>query len=182
MEEKQVHNLDPYSTHLPILTEIAKHIPTTLALEYGMGDFSTPFLAKNFDKVISIETQDEKWFQKVQEKYGVQNPNMKLLCSLDGNEFQHFHRESSFYSLVLCDGRGDRRFDCINLAFGKAGVIVAHDTEETGYQWNRVLMPVNGDFVWLDVTEYVPWTSVITENKELIHELQAKFRTKIRKM
>lgn len=168
--------MNPYNTHLPILSFITKHLDCDSIFEFGTGFCSTPFFSKNFKTVISIEMQDEEWYKKVAE---LDLPNTSIHCMLGMKlGLDYFETLPFKFSCVFVDGHGGNRWECINKAFDKTDIIVTHDTETSGYEWHLVQKPNN--FIWLDILNFNPWTSVITKNKDLISKLKNEFQTKER--
>ena len=56
---------DPYATHLPILKALSEFVPLRRVLEYGAGDYSTPFFLSlpDLKRLVSVE-DDEEWATK----------------------------------------------------------------------------------------------------------------------
>lgn len=173
--------MNEYGTHLPILEVVCdtleKSGSNSSIYEYGMGMFSTKLFEKRFHDVISVEMQDESWFLKMKnEKMG---ENVQLYCFLGATAAIDFFKSiNKCFSCIFVDGHGATRWQCINEAFYKTDIIVTHDTETFGYHWNRVKLPK--DYVWIDIIDYNPWTSVITRNADLISAVSDKFKTRIR--
>ena len=93
---------------------------------------------------------------------------LKFYCLLgEKDAIKFFNILNTNFSIIFVDGHGSNRWECINEAFGKTDIIVTHDTETPGYKWNLVNKPE--DYVWIDVIEYNPWTSVLTRDKNIVH-------------
>ena len=165
--------MDLYSTHLPILEKLTNFIHTKeiSVFEYGMGNYSTPHFINNYKKVLSIETQDKKWFDDISTKF--KNDNFACLFELcHGQQRECINEKSqiqaleiykelnkiSKFQLVFVDGCGSFRWRCVNEAFKYADIIIAHDTEEPGYQWNKI--ENRDDFIRIDFKKYTPWTTI----------------------
>ena len=175
-EQSELHD---FGTHLPILEFVCQNIQTDSIFEYGMGNFSTKLFAKHFKSVIAVEMQEQNWYETMMnEKF---DPEIVTLLCLIGQKdaINYFHEMNTQFSCIFVDGHGGNRWECINEAFGKSEVIVTHDTETSGYQWNLVNLPSN--YRWLDIRNYVPWTSVITSNNILFEKLQKVFKCEERK-
>jgi len=170
-----ITELNNYNTHIPILEFIFNNIETDNIFEYGMGSYSTPLFSKKFKNVIAVEMQDESWYEKIKsENLG---PNVNLYCLLgEKKPIEFFRSLDTKFSCVFVDGHGGNRWECINEAFNKTDIIVAHDTETPGYNWN--LVKLDDNYTWIDVINYNPWTSVITNNSELIEKIKSVFKMK----
>lgn len=61
---------DPYATHLPVLQSIAEKVPLWRVLEYGGGDYSTPFFLSHpkLERLVTVE-DDPEWRARIEEKY-----------------------------------------------------------------------------------------------------------------
>jgi hypothetical protein len=168
--------LNDYSTHLPILKLICENIKPVSIFEYGMGYYSTQLFNEHCKKVYSVEMQDENWFNTIT---NLNYQNVKFYCLLgEKDAIKFFNILNTNFSIVFVDGHGSNRWECINEAFGKTDIIVTHDTETPGYKWNLVNKPE--DYVWIDVIEYNPWTSVLTRDKNMVELLQKNFKVIIR--
>jgi hypothetical protein len=125
-----------------------------------MGLYSTPFFVAQCRKVISVEMQDEKWFESIIQK--VSSPNFKPILSLGPTDACRLLKSSEDkFDLIFVDGHGDSRYNAVNEAFDKTDVIVMHDTETPLYFWNRII--VHPGWYWIDFKKYNPWTSVIVK-------------------
>jgi hypothetical protein len=82
------------------------------------------------------------------------------------------------FDIIFVDGHSESRWKCINDAIGKCNIIIVHDTETSSYNWNLVNLQPN--YLWLDIKTYNPWTSVITNDKNLISNLSKNFNAKVR--
>ena len=173
-------NLNNYSTHIPILEYVLNNIENKNTIfEYGMGFYSTPLLSEKVDKVLfSVEMQDENWYKQIKNSNKLKN-NVELYCMLGKDDAIEFFKNLQIkFDLIFVDGHGESRWKCINEAFGKCDIIITHDTETSSYNWHLVNLP--NDYIWLDIKTYNPWTSVITNNKDLISKLSKEFNATIR--
>ena len=169
--------LNDYATHLPILEYVLNKIGKCNIFEYGMGMYSTTLFDDKADKLIAVEMQDEKWFDKMSQ-YKFKN-STELRCMVGKDLAIDFFKNLDFkFDIVFVDGHGESRWKCINEAFGKSDIIIAHDTETSSYNWHLVDLPK--DYIWLDVKTHNPWTSVITNNKDLIASLCKDLKAKVR--
>lgn len=161
--------MDLYSTHIEPIKKIFSFIDQPkISLEFGMGNYSTDFLIKNSDELISIEMQSDFWFNEMSNKFSSFS-NWKAIKCLGPFEFLNLSYPE-FVDFCFVDGHGDSRPDCINLMIEKkCPVIVAHDTEESGYNWNKVLRKDYQEHVFKD---YKNWTTLWTNNLELIKHIK----------
>lgn len=81
-------------------------------------------------------------------------------------EFKTFKDSKNKYDLILIDEDLENRWKWVNESFSKTNIILVHDTDNTSCNWSLVNKP--DDFVWLDLKTYIPWTSIITNNKEIV--------------
>jgi hypothetical protein len=165
--------MDAYGTHLPILKSVSEQIKCENIFEFGMGDYSTTFFAEKFKEVTAVEMQEEEWYKKMVAK---KLPNhVSLLCGIGPQPAIDILNSDigKKYSCIFVDGHGGNRWECINHSFNKTDVIVTHDTEYPGYNWHLVDKP--SGFTWLDIQTYTPWTSVITNNYQLITYLCSQY-------
>jgi hypothetical protein len=165
--------MDAYGTHIPILKSVTEQIDCHNIFEFGMGNYSTKLFAEKFKEVIAVEMQEEEWYKKmVMEKLP---PHVTLLCGIGTQPALDILNSmgNKRYSCIFVDGHGGNRWECINHAFNKTDVIVTHDTEYPGYNWHLVNKPP--EYSWLDIKTYNPWTSVVTNNHDLIRHLTSVF-------
>lgn len=161
--------MDLYSTHLEHLDKIITFIGKPKnSVEFGTGNYSTDFLIKNSEQLMSIEMQSEKWFNEIVNKFKGNN-NWEYFCSIGPKKFLELKYPNNVdFSFV--DGHGDSRPECINFMMSKnCPVIVAHDTEELGYGWNRV--ETNNGYKKIDFKKHKNWTTLWTNNIQLFDYL-----------
>lgn len=130
-----METLEPTATHLPVLQEIFKTRKIKDVLEFGCGMFSTKFFVESGCNVTSIEMQHKEWFDKVSAEF----PDIKLYLALGPMAWKGiklFRR----YDLIFVDGHGDSRPDCMMWAKDHTDLIIAHDTEDGYYKWERADM------------------------------------------
>jgi hypothetical protein len=169
-------DVNPYETHRFVLEKLIEQFQVKNVLEFGMGVFSTPIFLKGCDKVLSIEMQEEEWFNKVVNMYKDEN-KFQALLKLGPMEACNYAKVlSETFDLVFVDGHGDSRVQQAESVMGKTNIIVLHDTEAKVYHWERMVIPEG--WTWLDVTELNPWTSVLTNKEEVVKLIQDNFQTK----
>ncbi len=112
--------------------------------------------------------QSENWFNEVVNKFK-QNKNWEYHCSIGSKTFLTLsYPDKIDFSFV--DGHGDSRPECINFMMDKGcPIIVAHDTEEGSYGWNRVR--TNNGYKKIDYKKHKNWTTLWTNNDELFNHL-----------
>ena len=170
--------LNDYCTHLPILEFVIDTMKPIKVFEYGTGLYSTKLFSEKIENTISVEMQDESWFHQIKNSDFI-HAGVNLYCMLGKDHAIDFFKSLEMkFDFVFVDGHGGSRWKCINEAFGKSDVIIAHDTETISYNWHCVNKP--DEYTWLDIKKYNPWTSVITNNKDLIVNLTKEFNATIR--
>lgn len=131
--------INAYSTHLLTLHNLFKEEKIKNVFEFGCGMYSTFLFADKCETVISIEMQNEDWFNKLKEK--IPN-NVTLLCQLGTDKaidtLNYLGEQGQRFDLIFVDGHGDSRWKAINMASKYTNIIVAHDTEYPGYRWDLV--------------------------------------------
>lgn len=153
--------MDPYSTHLPLLNNLFGQITCSSIFEYGMGSFSTPLFCEKAEKVVAVEMQSIDWYEKI--KNTIKTDNLDLHCMLGPTDaVTYFKSLNKFFDLVFVDGHIESRWLCINEAFSKTKIIVAHDTQQPVYQWHKIKVPAG----WRSYTDrrQSPWTTVWYED------------------
>ena len=159
-----------YSSHLPVLKLIFDFIDIKSVFEYGCGMYSTRFFVDRCDKIVSIEMQNEKWYEKVQKE--IVSNKLNLYCLLgDVSGIDNFKLTNEKYDLVFVDGIN--REECVRNAFDRTEIIVIHDIGER--RWNQVwkksvIVPDRFNVIVVKIA--TPPTTVITSNKELLCQLQ----------
>jgi hypothetical protein len=156
-------NFDLYSTHLEPLKKIINIIKKPkVTIEFGMGNYSTELLLENSKKLISIEMQSEEWYNNMVKRFN-NNESWEHHFLLGPYTFKNI--QYSQCDLGFVDGHGDTRPECINMLMDLGcPVIVAHDTEEPGYGWDKVINP---NYKRIDFKKHPNWTSLWTINDNL---------------
>lgn len=152
--------MDGIASHLLVLERLVG--AQVRALEYGMGDNSTPFLVAHCASVVSIEMQDAAWFDKLVSK--ISSPKWHPLLLLGPEPAVAWTEQHFDFDLVLVDGHGDSRWKLVNLLIKKkVPIIVVHDTQQPTYGWHKI---VAGSYLRIDCKVHPVWTSVFTSSKE----------------
>jgi hypothetical protein len=167
--------MDRYGTHIPTNAMLLSHLKPKFIVEFGMGLYSTPLFAKFAESLVSFEMQSEEWYAKVVEGIRPQKDSVVLWKTIGPTlaieTFDNIVKLKGIPDYVFVDGHGDTRHICIQHALD-AGVttIVFHDSEQECYQYENVVLPKG--FTRLDVMDYLPWTSIITNNSRALELLQ----------
>jgi hypothetical protein len=167
-----MHNIDLYSTHLEFLQTILNYVgKLKFIVEFGMGDYSTEVLLKKSEQLISIEMQSKEWFEKIFKKFSNLN-NWKPYELLGPLEFTKLNFDNA--DLAFVDGHGSTRPECINLMFEKnVPYVIAHDTEESSYGWNRIMQPE--DYFKYEFKKFKNWSTLWTIDGGLFNFLLNKY-------
>lgn len=160
-------NISPYSSHFDILKFLIEFTKKETVLEFGTGEgefSSTKLFLEKFISLTSIEMNSPKWFEKTKHSGSIFCPGM----------FEFKKLQLGRFDLIFVDGHADSRPEQINWSINHTDLIVAHDTEEKMYGFDeRVKIPEG--WVWIDIVQYRPWTSVLTKKIEIIDNLKEKF-------
>lgn len=144
-------------------------------LEFGLG-VGTEFLCDNAKKVISVELSvsdlNKDWTEKTKEKlkdytnwtlHYIEVPDEIIKSNQNAIDYKYPLKDTSYlptlkslinkflsrkkYDIIFVDPGIHNRGDIVNLCFGKANIIAAHDTDRTGrvikniYGYNIVKVP-----------------------------------------
>jgi len=161
--------MDVYSTHLKYLELIIDFCPDIEnVVEFGMGYYSTKLFVDRVKKVTSIEMQTKEWFNKIESEFK-DHAKWTPVALIGPFEFLG-HKYPEKIDLVFVDGHGDSRPECINFMVEKrCRVIVAHDTEEQSYRWDKV---AQNDYMKLTFKDFENWTTCWTLNPLLYEHLK----------
>ena len=157
--------VDLYSTHLEYLIEIFKvKGKVNSILEFGMGNYSTTLLIESSNKCISIEMQQEGWYNQMVDKFSDKH-NWEPYLRLGPMEWENVEL-LEYFDFGFVDGHGETRPECINFLMNKrCPIIVTHDTEEPYYGWERV--SENNDYKKIVFKKYQNWTTLWTIDDEV---------------
>ena len=154
--------MDCYATHMPMVSAMAAKTQGPI-LEMGCGHYSS-YILHEVCKVMgrTLVTLDEKpdWIEEFKflkspfhELYLVDD---QALCSLIDNVR---------WSMVLIDhAPGERRKFDIERLKDKADFLIIQDTEEAGYEYEKVLPQFKYRFDYKIVR---PWTTVVSNFHDL---------------
>lgn len=126
-----------YGSHIPFLEFIFSTFEPCSVVEFGMGEYSTPFFLLNCCNVVSIEMQDKAWYERLKQKLGL-NQSWQTYLALGPTAWKDVQLPEKF-CLAFIDGHADSRADCVNAMLDRQiPYIVAHDTECNVYRWENV--------------------------------------------
>ena len=126
-----------YSSHLYVFETLFKTFKINTVLEFGLGEYSTPFFAGRGQFVISIEQESQEWFDKIKAKINL--PNWQGIFQQDPSiVFKYFDEKGIRFDLVFSDGMAQTRCVVANMALERnVPIVVLHDTEKIWYyRWN----------------------------------------------
>ena len=160
------------STHREYLEEIFKiKGKVGTILEFGMGDFSSGLLIENGNKVVSIEMQNKSWYDKITNNFSDRD-NWTGILSLGPHSYRTITLPEKV-DLAFVDGHGKSRFDCINDMMDRnCAIIVAHDTQQPTYHWDRVREEKK--YKKVTFKKYSVWTTMWTTDGELYDKIKDK--------
>jgi hypothetical protein len=166
-------------TYLPILECLSNYLTSrdTVFL-FGMKKCSLKLFTERFKNVIAVEMDDANRYQTMKENTNL-SPHVNLYCAIGYqpaiNILNKVYNQTKL-SCIFVDGCSvENRWRCINESFSKTDVIITHDTEKNWCHWNLVKKPPH--FIWIDIKQYNPWTSVLTCNHDVIRYLVKQFPT-----
>lgn len=164
--ERMIHEFDGYGSHIMILDKIKKIIDYNTILEYGGGEYSTPyFMGIPGAEVTTIESQDYAWYQKIIKI----NPNTLWMPDHD-KVVEYTVTHNSKRDLVFLDSHQDLRHRLAPIVSDFTDIIVMHDSETASYKYHE--LPVDfKNWFYADFVLYRPWTGVLCKSKELLQEL-----------
>ena len=180
------------SSHMPILRWLLDQYPADpdegarIAVEFGMGEYSTPLLWETCELVISIEMNSPEWFMAIT-SHASNNLSVFLgdsipyECKKWHSTWWPYYAESmndaeefiSGCDLTLIDGHGDTRAEQANCMVGRAPIIVVHDSQhphtDLGLRHEGYARIDFKDFMRPDdlpAGDVWPWTTVLVNCPE----------------
>ena len=103
--------------------------------------------------------QSEEWFEKIKIL-----PSSDVRLMLGYQNYDYITKIGEKFDMVFVDGHGSTRPECINESIKlKIPYIVAHDTEEASYGWNRVYDST--DYKQYNYKKYKNWTTLWTTDQ-----------------
>ena len=167
-----------YASHLPVLEIVRACLASVDNIEFGCGTFSTSWLLMH-GNLTTIELNKE-WLDKVtstmlpvlRERW----INYLVADELEAMRTGHMHE----CGVVFVDGgAADKRYQiaqtCMETNICKA--IVMHDTERASMLYQKMILPAGWWYVRVEAD--MPWTSVCTQNKNLVTLLDSIWKVTI---
>lgn len=161
-----IHKFDGYGSHIMILDKLQKLTHFSSILEFGGGEFSTSFFMKiPGATVITIESQDHDWYEKIKKI----NPN--TLWIPDHQKVLEYAMENvSHRDLVFLDTHQDLRYQLVHIVHEYTDIIGLHDSETTLYNYHNIQLDWTKWF-YADYVLYRPWTGLLSTSKVLLKEI-----------
>lgn len=183
-----------WGSHLHLLKKLFAQDEIKSVIEFGGGNFSTPFFVDNCDRVLSVE-HDSKWAEMMKEKYG-QRGNLEVVDWKYNDRNPYAPDEVGFnvgffrtdiyldkyppekFDLMFIDGPHETRAPCFNKAAKWADDIrprhfVLHDAESwDNYRYDTLEIPegyeLTIDKVHPSGKPLEAWAALITSKKDLL--------------
>ena len=160
--------MNGYETHIPILTALFEATEINTVIEFGMGDYSTPFFLRRVQRLVSVEQQDKEWYRRTAERYAAEP---------GGCKWAHCYRpvgtdmglpliqQCENDVLGFVDGHHAFRVAAVNamLEHGLKTVVI-HDTGLVDYyKLRELLLPYGYNHYTYRHVKLHPRTTVITQ-------------------
>ena len=133
-----------YSSHLSVFEKLFTSYRIDSILEFGLGEYSTPFFTGRCPFVVSIEQESREWFDKIKAKINSQSW-YPIFQRDPAAVFKYFDDKSKKFDLVFSDGLAQTRCLVANMALERnVPIVVLHDAEKIWYyRWNLLNIPAN---------------------------------------
>ena len=171
---KDVHRDSTCSSHMPIQMEFIKKFNPKSVLELGAGYYSTKLYLENCDKVVSIESDSDEWFNMMEEKFSSYKNWEHLKISGLEEICSYIKNRNEIFDVIFVDG-DEFRSQETNFSFDYATTIIGHDTQH--YFRDSYLVPrefYQIDFKNFDISyghpaghDHRPWTTMFTKDKNI---------------
>lgn len=164
---------DPYASHLPVLSLVARGMTVRSVLEFGGGQYSTPFFLNGHEypdlkSLLTVES-DPVWADR-----------------LDGRDHRHtvlrVTKETDALSLIegrfdliFVDGEAWERAKVARQAWRFGDLVIMHDAEERLYRQGLK----DYRYVYF-CNEAYPWTALATNEEETMHFIRGLDIPKVR--
>ena len=131
LDIKNVHS------HRPVLEMILDTGTISNVLEFGIGWGSTPLFVEKCESLVSVESNDLAWLERVSESVGDCKNWEKVIALGPCRWMVELPRQfpDRQYELVFVDGHGDSRHAQMLYGFCVAPVVVCHDTQQPTFNW-----------------------------------------------
>jgi hypothetical protein len=168
--QRRLHSrelLEEYGSHLPVLGALCELFPPRVALEFGMGMASTPYLLDHAQLLVSVEC-DRTWYKKTLRQIGPAKECFAPVLWPD-EEPQGILAllGTQVFDLALIDGRGRSRVPCARMLLGRCRFMVLHDVDGVFYKWEEFFSSaeVVGHEHFFFSRRRLPWTAVVAADK-----------------
>jgi hypothetical protein len=161
--------MDVYSTHIPVLEQTLDYLNPVTVVEFGPGNYSTALFADACQNVLTIEMQSNEWYESIVNRYKGRD-SVSIVKSLSPIDFVYLDYPENI-DMVFVDGHGSSRPAVINFFADRAATIIAHDTEQPTYGWDKVRLPTA--YHCYTCKKFSTFTTVYTKDRGLIEHLQA---------
>lgn len=164
--------MDPYATHLQVLTAIGQTLPIRRVLECGAGRYSTPLFLDRlvFPVLQRLDSLESDWVWLTRSKETVRDA--RAWFTYTGPRMETFIQEVDLdgYDLIFVDSGAviaERLPVLRTIVEGRpAGVVVVHDYEQPAYQ-----AVVEGQFEHRVIDRALsPWTAVLWNGERPVLE------------
>ena len=169
-----VHRDNTTSSHMSIQMEFIKKFQPKRVLELGVGYYSTKLYLDNCDKLISIESDSDEWFDLMEENYSNYKNWEHLKITGLSQVCDFLKNKNEIFDIIFVDG-DEFRSEETNFSFDYATTIIGHDTQHLFR--DRYLVPT--DFYQIDFKKFYvsyghnagyddkPWTTMFTKDKKV---------------
>ena len=161
---------NPFATHVPVLKAILAAADIKTVVEFGPGHYSTDLFVKAGCKVLAIEQQNYAWFDRINREYEDDDQVQVLWLPAPADGPAHLAGMSGKIDLVFVDGEQYSRVLCIEAAFKKTSIIIAHDTEDPRYGWDKLKVPKR--WKTQDFVKLTPITTVWATQKKIVEAVR----------
>ena len=168
--------MDDFSSHLKILEFIIDNFNVKTIFESGMGNFSTKLFIEKAEKVVSLDNSNQSWFEEINKKYEGRK-NFIGVLKLQYQGIYDFIDALGNFDMAFVDGRAGDRWRVGNHLLKKSPITIFHYSQATCYNYEKVIIPFG--YLWIDVIDFDPWTSVLTNNIEVFRALQKNFQIEV---
>lgn len=144
--------MNAYLDYKETLLDAVKDKDIKRVLEFGLGE-GTGILVSIAESVHSVELlayeENKDWFDEVTKKYSGSSYSSELIECKDKLTPKLKERLQKIidqgWDLIFVDPGVHFRGDLVNMSFGRAEIILAHDTNMTPelYGWNKIKVPSN---------------------------------------
>ncbi|MFH1231541.1 MAG: hypothetical protein V1709_08620 [Planctomycetota bacterium] len=165
---KELNATPPSSgSHLPVFDIVFACAHIKRVVEFGMGDWSTPYLIGKGVELFSVDNE-QRWIDKFVDP---KNTKHKGYCYTWETMKDVLDKElaGQFFDLIFVDGHYRSRLSCAEKSWHRAEIIMWHDTQGAPYSWDKVkIAPEYKEIVFKFCNA---WTTVWTNNKAVFESI-----------